>query len=220
MSGALLYEGIARIARHEVAARPVAAAGKVTSVFPNDGTTPDHAVSITLRESGLTLPRVPVTVSALGSASIPAVGDLVVVTFLEGDFNAPVVVGRLYHPDQQPPQHDAGQIVLRLPSGSSNPDLNCEIASDPVSVLLTLPGDVKLEVKEDNVTVAVGQIKLTLSASGGGRLVAEAGSTSITLKEDGDVSVKTQGNLALEATEIDIKAQAKVRIQGALVEIN
>jgi phage baseplate assembly protein gpV len=221
VSAALLFDGISRIARHEAAARPVASVGVVTSIFGNDGTSPDHAVSVKLRESGLVLPRVPVSVGAFGVAAIPSVGELVLVTFLEGDYNAPVMIGRLYHPDQNPPKHDEQQIVLRLPSGSDNPDLNCEIDSDPVKITLTMPGDVSLEIKEDTVTVAVGDIKLTLDAAGGGRLSAEAASTSITLKKDGDVAINSQqGKITLDGTEIDITAQGKVKISGATVEIN
>lgn len=221
MSTALLFDGIARIARHEAAARPVASVGVVTSIYGNDGTTPDHAVSVKLRESGLLLPRVPIAVGAFGLAAIPSVGELVLITFIEGDYNAPVVIGRLYHPDQNPPKHDEQQIVLRLPSGSDDPDLNCEIDSNPVKVTLTMPGDVSLEIKEDTVTVAVGDIKLTLDAAGGGRLTAEAASTSITLKKDGDIAISSQqGKITLDGTEIDITAQGRVKISGATVEIN
>ncbi len=221
MSTALLFDGIARIARHEAAARPVASVGVVTSSYANDGTTLDHAVSVKLRESGMVLPRVPIAVGTFGMAAIPSVGELVLVTFIEGDYNAPVVIGRLYHPDQNPPKHDEQQIVLRLPSGSDDPDLNCEIDSDPVKVTLTMPGDVSLEIKEDTVTVAVGDIKLTLDAAGGGRFSAEAASTSITLKKDGDVTISSQqGKIKLDGTEIDITAQGKVKISGATVEIN
>jgi phage baseplate assembly protein gpV len=222
VSAALLFDGIARIARHEAAARPVASAAVVTSIYASDGSSsPDHAVSVKLRESGLVLPRVPIAVGAFGLAAIPSVGELVLVTFLEGDYNAPVVIGRLYHPDQNPPKHDEQQIVLRLPSGSDDPDLNCEIDSDPVKVTLTLPGDVSLEIKEDTVTVAAGDIKLTLNASGGGSFSAEAASTSITLKKDGDVAISSQqGKITLDGTEIDIKATGKMKITGATVEIN
>lgn len=220
MSAALLFDGITRIARHEVVARPVACAAVVTSVFANDGTSPDHAVSVKLRESGLVLPRVPVAVGALGMAAIPSAGDLVLVTFLEGDYNAPVVIGRLYHPDQNPPKHDERQIVLRLPSGSDDPGLNCEIDSDPVKVLLKMPGDVQVEIKEESVTVAVGEIKLTLEAAGGGRMTAKAGSTSVTLKKDGDLAISSQAKITLDGAEIDITAQGKVKISGAMVEIN
>lgn len=52
MSAALLFDSITRIARHEAAARPVVCAGTVSNIFPNDGTTPDHAVSVKLRKVG------------------------------------------------------------------------------------------------------------------------------------------------------------------------
>jgi phage baseplate assembly protein gpV len=220
MSASLLFDSVSRIARHEASARPVAAAGIVTSIYPNDGATPDHAVTVKLRDSGLILPRVPVAVGAMGFASIPAVDDLVIVTFLEGDYHAPVVVGRLFHPEQEAPEHSNGQIVLRLPSGAAQPDLNCEINSEPVSLLLTLPGDVKMELQKDLIALTVGKIEVTLEAGGGGRLTAAAGGSSVTLKQDGDVSLKTSGKLKLEGSEVEIAGQAKVKITGAMVEIN
>lgn len=220
MSTALLFNSIARIARHEAAARPVASVGKVTSVFPNDGPPADHAVSVELRDSGIVLNRVPVAVGAMGFAAIPAVDDLVVVVFLEGDFHSPVVVGRLYHPDQEAPKHKDGQIVLRLPSGASSPDLECEIAGDPPSLKLTLPGDVLLELVEEKITLAVGDVKVTIDGGGGGRMELAAGETKITMKKDGDIQVKTSGKMKFEASEIELNGQAKVKITGGMVEVN
>ena len=216
MSAALLFDSVSRIARHEALARAVASVGVVTSIFPNEGV-PDHAVTVQLRDSGLVLPRVPVAVGAMGFAAIPAVDDLVLVAFLEGDLNAPVVVGRLYHPDQEPPKHKAGQLVLRLPSGASQPSLNCEINADPPSLLLTLPGDVKLEIVKGKLTVVVGDVNITLEGSG--RLTAAVGEASLTMKKDGSVAIKSQ-KFKLDATDVEISAQAKVKIKGSLVEIN
>jgi phage baseplate assembly protein gpV len=219
VSAPALYEAVARIARHEAAARPVACAGVVTSIFPNEGVA-DHAVTVELRESGLILPRVPVAVGALGFAAIPAVGDLVVVAFLDGDHHAPVVVGRLYHPDQEPPAHRDRQLVLRLPSGASPADLNCEITADPASLLLTLPGDVKVDIAKDRLTLAVGQVTVKLEGGGGGRLTVAAGGTSMTLKQDGDLALKSPAKITIEGSEVEIAGRAKVKISGALVEIN
>lgn len=219
MTAALLYDSVARIARHEAQARPVASVGVVTSQFAYEGT-PDHAVSVQLRDSGLVLPRVPVAVGALGFAAIPAVDDLVLVAFLEGDWQAPVVVGRLYHPDQQPPRHKAGQLVLRLPSGADEPQLACEIDADPARVQLQLPGDVQVTIEKDVLTLAVGKLKVAMEGAGGGRLTLAAGDTSITCKADGDLSLKTNAKLKLEASEIEIAGNAKVSISGAQVAIN
>lgn len=220
MSAASLFESMSRIARHEASARPFASVGKVTSLFPNDGPTPDHAVSVQLRDSGLVLSRVPVAVGALGFAAIPAIDDLVVVVFLEGDYHAPVVVGRLYHPDQEAPQHQDGQLVLRLPSGTSTPNLECEITGDPASLTLTLPGDVVVELLKQKIRMAVGDLALTLDGAGGGRATVVAGGSTITVKKDGEVSIKAAGKLTLEGTEVEITGQGKVKVTGATVEVN
>jgi phage baseplate assembly protein gpV len=219
VSAALLFDSVSRIARHEARSRPVACAGVVTSLFPNEGQ-PDHAVSVKLRETGLVLPRVPIAVGAMGFAAIPAVDDLVVVAFLEADYNSPVVVGRLYHPDQDPPKHNAQEMVLRLPSGASDPDLNVTVGSDPVVITITLPGDVKVEIKGETISLDAGETGMKIESSGGGRLTAKAGGTSVTLKKDGDVTVASKGKVKIEGTEIEIAGQGKVKITGAVVEIN
>jgi uncharacterized protein involved in type VI secretion and phage assembly len=219
VSTALLYDSVSRIARHEASARPTAAVGVVTSIFPNDGA-PDHAVTVRLRDSGLLLPRVPVAVGAMGFAAIPAVDDLVAIAFFDGSYDAPVVIGRLYHPDQEAPKHKDGQLVLRLPSGADPADLNCEINSDPVGILLTLPGDVKIEILEETISLAVGELSVKLEAAGGGRITAAAGGTKITMKQDGDLTLTSAAKVKIEGSEIEIAGQAKVKISGAVVEIN
>jgi uncharacterized protein involved in type VI secretion and phage assembly len=217
---AALFESIARIARHEAGARATAGVGKVVDLFTADGPVADHAVSVEMRDSGLVLPRVPVAVGVMGFAAIPAIDDLVLVVFLDGDYNAPVVVGRLYHPDQDPPEHGRDQIVLGLPSGSNDPDLRLLLESAEPSILLTLPGDVKLEIKDGVVTIAVGEMHVELRGSGGGRAEIAAGGAKLTLKQDGDVTIESPSTLALKASTIDIKADASVTIKGATVEIN
>lgn len=220
MSATALFSSISRIARHEASARPIASVGKVTGIHPNEAAPADHAVSVQLRDSGIILNRVPIAVGAMGFAAIPAVDDLVVIVFLEGDYHSPVVVGRLYHPDQEPPKHKDGQMVLRLPSGAATPDLECEITGDPPAVKLTLPGDVLIEIVKEKIIVGVGEIKATLDGAGGGRMELAAGSSKITMKKDGDVTVKAAGKLKLEATEIEIAGQAKVKVSGGVVEMN
>jgi hypothetical protein len=161
-----------------------------------------------------------VAVGAMGFAAIPAVEDLVLVTFVEGSYDAPVVIGRLYHPDQEPPRHKEGQLVLRLPSPSDTADLNCEINADPVSLLLTLPGDVKIEVLKETISLAVGDISVKLEAAGGGRVTTAAGGTQITMKTDGELTMKSAAKIKIEGAEIEIAGQGKVKISGAIVEIN
>ena len=215
-----LFDSVARIARHEAAARTVAAVGRVTDVFPAEGGAPDHAVTVELRGLGLVLPRVTIAVGVMGFAAIPAVGELVLVVFEQGDLHAPVVVGRLYHPDVEPPKHKEGQIVLRLPAGSSSPTLELEIDGEAPSIDLKLPGDVEVKLEEEKVSVAAGDLKVVLDGAGGGQVQVKAGGAALELKKDGDISLKTSGNLTLEATEITVKGSGKVTVKGGTVEIN
>ncbi|WOD39719.1 phage baseplate assembly protein V [Nodosilinea sp. E11] len=217
-----LYDSIARIARYEANARGVAAVGRVVSQLAaaEGAPSPDHGVTVELRDSGLVLPRVPIAVGALGFAAMPAVDDLVVVLFLDGDVNAPVVVGRLYHPDQNPPVHDNGQLVLHLPSGDSSPKLKLEVKGDTPSIRCELPDNVTLEILKDKVQVTVGEVQLSLQSSGGGRAEVAAGGSKITLKQDGNIVVKAAGDLVLEGTNVEISGSGNVKLRGAKVEVN
>jgi len=217
---AALFESVARIARHEAGARATAGIGKVVDLFPADGALKDHAVSVEMIATGLVLPKCPVAVGSMGYAAIPSVDDLVLVVFLDGDSNAGVVAGRIYHPDLEPPQHKRDQIVLALPAGSDPPDLSLLITSTEPSIELKLPGDVSLVLEQGKVTVTVDQIKFSLDSAGGGRAELAAGGSKLTLKQDGDITVQSAGKLVLKGTEVEIEGTGKVKVQGAVVEIN
>jgi phage baseplate assembly protein gpV len=217
---AALFESVARIARHEAAARAIAGIGKVVDLFPAGDALKDHAVSVEMIDTGLVLPKCPVAVGCMGFAAIPAVDDLVLVVFVDGDSNAGVVAGRIYHPDQEPPQHDRDQIVLALPAGSDPPDLSLLIKSTEPSISLKLPGDVSIEIEQGKVTVKVDQIDFTLDSAGGGRAELAAGGSKLTLKQDGDITLQSAGKLVLKGTEVEIEGSSKVKVQGATVEIN
>lgn len=218
MSAALLYDSIARIARHEAHARSIAAIGEVTNVYPADGAAKDHAVTVKLRESGLALPRVPVAVGVLGFAAIPSVGDLVVVAFADGDIHAPVVIGALYRSDVDPPAHKERQIVLRLPAGAADPAVSCEIAGDPATIKIALPNGVAVELTKGTIHLKADVAEATLDARG--RIDVKVGDASMTLKKDGGVQLKCT-DFKLDANgSIELKAAGPVKVKGATVELN
>ena len=98
--------------------------------------------------------------------------------------------------------------------------MECEITGDPAAVKLILPGDVLIEIVKEKVAINVGEIKATLDGAGGGRMELAAGSSKITMKKDGDVTVTAAGKLKLEGNEVEISGQAKVKVSGGAVEIN
>ncbi len=221
MSGAL-FDSVTRIARHEAGARALPAVGVVVETYGASGAAPDHAVTVELRDSGLVLPQVPVAVGMLGAAALPAVDDLVVVAFLEGDHNAPVVIGRIYS-DALPPPTDAtdGKLAVGLPPGSDPPDLKLVVETDGSTATLEVGSEpVKVLADADQLQVTVGALELTITKSGGGRAELKAGGSALTLKEDGDVTLKTSGKLTLEGSEVEVKGSSKVKVSGGTVELN
>lgn len=217
MTSADLFDSVARIARHEVAARPTAATALVTAVHGPGGAA-EHAVDLRLRDEGTALHRVPVAVGALGTVVTPMVGDLVVVVFTDGDVHGAVVVGRLHHTDLAPPAHADGQLVLALPPGR-DPTVACTV--DPGEPTLRLRvGEVEVEITAQLVTITSGDLGVELDGGGAGVARLKVGQAELTLAGGGDVSLSTTGTLTLEGTNVEIKGQAKVGVTGGVVDIN
>ena len=216
MSG--LVEAVARIARHESAARAVASVGQVTEAHSGDA---EHAVTVRLRDTGLVLSKVPVAVGILGYTAIPAVDDLVLVVFCEGDRNAPVVVGRLYHPGLNPPDHADGQVVLSLPAGEAEPKVRVLVEPGENRAVIEIGGEMRAEITDALVQLRIDdELSAKVDSVGGGRVELSAGGSSLVLKKNGDVTLKAAGKLELSGTEVAVSGTAKVAVKGAIVELN
>ena len=215
----LLYDAVARIARHEADARSWVTIGTVTEAHTSVAGSHDHAVSVELRDSGVVVPRLPVAVGALGFVAIPAVGDLVVVAFADGDPHAGIVVGCLYHRDLQPPEHATGTLVLQLPPGSDDPAVDLQV--DPSTPVVTLTvGDTVIELTKDKATLTIGDCELVVDGASPGTVTAKASDSVLTLGGNGEVSIEASTKLMLKAPEIVIDGSSKVKLSGAAVEMN
>jgi phage baseplate assembly protein gpV len=216
---AALFDSVSRIARHEAAARSIAAIGAVVDVFDGDGDPPDHAVTVQLRETGLLLPKVPIAVTVPGQAATPRAGDLVVVVFADGDINAPVVIGSLYHADLAPPEHGDGDVVIALPAGAQQPNFRAVLRGGDPRLTITM-GDVEVVADDRKFHVKTGDAQATVESAGGGRIELKIGDASLTVTGRGDVTLETSGTLSLRATDIDIKGNGSVSISGPQVKVN
>jgi hypothetical protein len=224
-----LYDSVDRIVRHRVLQHATSGVGRVVETHPAGAADapPNHAVSVEMRDTGLVLPEVPVVVGAMGFANLPRLDDLVLVIFTDGDFNAPLVAGCIYTPEQQPPEHEDGQLVFRSPAGQATGDLNLVVALDEPSIKLDLPGDFELSLSKGEAILRVGDMKLTLSGSGNGEALLEAGSASMRMKNGqsieltaNEISLKADTNLKFEAAQVDIKGSGTVNISGGMVNLN
>jgi phage baseplate assembly protein gpV len=143
-----------KVAEQEAQRMSLLELGVVTEVFPHaaDSDKDNYQCSVKLKNrrkpdgSDFELRKVPVATQHIGLANIPNVDDLVVVGFVSGNINAPIVLGRLYNDEDVPPKNDAGQVIL----------------TSFESITMTTKGGTKIEVDKDgNVTIeAKGDVKV------------------------------------------------------------
>ena len=198
-----LLATLRRIVQEELAAVRTAELAVVQDIHPHasDGDKDNYACTVALRDSGIVLKQVPVASARAGFASIPAVGQLVLVQFVGGDINAPVVTGSLYNDEDRPPVNDDGQVVLHLPQGAGD--------DDAVHVAITSESERKLELKLGStlaITLADDDPVVVIDVGGG--------KATLQIDSDGAVTVKSQGDLKLEGNGISVKAQANLTLEG------
>lgn len=202
-----LFESIQQIVREEVGRMRTAELATVQKQHPHSssGDSDNYACTVVLRDSGIVLARVPVATERIGSASIPAVGELVLVQFLNGDINAPVIVGRLYNDADRPPPNDDGQAILHLPLGASDDQaVHVEVHSDTRKAIVKLGSGLDLTVQDDDPVVKVdvaGQAKLEIGKDGSIKIESQ---TAISIKGGSDVKIEASGQLTLKGATVNI----------------
>lgn len=211
-----LYETIRRIVQEELRQVRTAELAIVQEQHPHasDSDSDNYACTVQLRDSGIVLRQVPVATQRIGSVSIPAVGELVLVQFVGGDINAPIITGRLYNDEDRPPVNDDGQAILHLPLGAGDSDaVHVELHSgDTRELVVTLGGGISITIRDDDpvveLTVDGGSATLTIDRDG-----------AVTLESQGDIALKG-GNVSVEGNEVTITAQGKLTLKGQMINLN
>lgn len=162
---------------------------------------------------------------------MPDVNDEVLVTFLHGDFNQPVVLGGLWNgQDALPPEGKAAApnerpLVRTWHSRKGHwmamhdtADNKIEIVSKGGRSMTINDADSKLIIKTSNVTITLEDTKLEIKTSAD--VTVKAGS-NMTLESTANFKIKAGANLEIQANaNVDIKANAQVNVKGAMVNLN
>ncbi|NML13685.1 phage baseplate assembly protein V [Azohydromonas caseinilytica] len=154
---------IRAIVRDELAALRLPDIGVVTSVFAHEGDDDghNHECNVQLREGTLELRRVPIATPHIGMVSAPAVGDLVLLAYVNGDPNRAVVVGRLYSEKANPPKHAEKEWRIESPlRGVSS------IAIDKDESVVVTAGKTVLTVRKDGAVEIAGEAELKIEVKG------------------------------------------------------
>jgi uncharacterized protein involved in type VI secretion and phage assembly len=195
-----------RVAVQEITQQRTTHLGKVTATFPHasDDDNNNYEVSVKLKHEDLELARVPLAVPHIGVAAPPRVGDLVLVQFINGDLNQPVVTGRFYTEEgpNRPPLHKDGEVLFEH-RGSNNKLNHLRFAEDGSVIIqqdVTKP--------EDN-----SKAKATIKIAGDtGDIVLQAGADiTITLKNDSEIEIKANNKpVKIECSKLTVEGPMDV----------
>lgn len=206
------YQDLRRIIREEMGRLALPELAVVQEVHPAD---PDnYACTVHLRDTGVVLSKVPMMTLRKGVVSIPDVGDLVLVQYLGGSANAPVIVGSFYNDEDRPPENAEGEARLRLPGDAGDGDgVDVHVKSaDTALTTLKLGSSLEITLQDDDPVVSIDV--------GGGQ-------AEISIASDGTLTLKSQKDLVLEGNEVTIKgtnitaeAQAQMTLKGGVINLN
>ena len=132
---------------------------------------------------------VPVAGGSYGAVFLPDVGDQVVIGFIAGDPNYPVVLGSLYHSGSQPADQpvEGGAVKRWTITGHQGTRVAIDESSGP-TVTLETPGGVKVEVSDD-----------------GSKVTATNGSGTIEITP-AEISIQTGGTVNVQASKVEVSA--------------
>jgi phage protein D len=155
--------------------------------------------------------------SRAGAFFVPEVGDEVLVGFEQGDVNTPVVIGSLYNGMAKPDPivsdpFDNGRVKVRGIVSRDGHHILFADGGNPASGILLRTNDAKQGLvlnQKEGFAQMIGDPKLTIEAY-----------QTLEITSHGDISIKAEGSLKVEAQSVAIKSTGVVDIDGAQIQLN
>ena len=150
-----------------------------------------------------------------GFIAVPDVGDEVLVAFINGNFDQPVVLGGLWNGQDKIPPETAGASSNERPkvrewrSRTGHRVVQYDNSEKKIEIVSAGGLSVTLNDQDKNVVIKSAQVNLTLEDN------------KLTVESSTEVDIKAQTNIKIEASgNVDIKAGGQVNIKGSVVNLN
>jgi phage baseplate assembly protein gpV len=195
---------IKKIAEEEVKKQRIMDLAVVSSIYPHasQGDNDNYECDVRLKNGGSELRRVPIVTPHIGLTHVPNIGDLVLIGYIGGSVNMPVILGSLYNDDQRPPANDAGEIVYESPDPQK---------SGLRRLYMKFPSGITLTIDDDLIKAETGSVTLQMDTKGAASLKTTNGFT-LDVSNSGDLKISSPGTVDIQGTTVNIK--------GGTVNIN
>lgn len=185
-----IIELIRRVVRQELAGRRDSLLGVVTAatVHTDKDDENNYEANVRLKHEDLELRKVPLAAGHMGMAAPPKAGDLVLVQFVNGDLNQPLITGRFYHADERPPLHRQDDILFEQRVAADGTLNHLRFTPDGA---IYLQRDVK---KPEDNSDAAASIKIDKN----GDMEIKSGAVVITVTHDEAITIADKAGSSIE----------------------
>lgn len=134
-----------------------------------------------------------------GAFFIPQVGDEVLVTFVNGDARAPIVIGSLWNGADAPPESLSGRVDRWTITGKAGTKISIVEESDATA---------KIKCETPN------GVSLLMTDEGGGKVEIVCAGNTIKIESSG-ISVQAAAKVSVQAPNVEVSA-AMVKVDAAM----
>lgn len=155
-----IIQTIQMIVREELRKIHIMELGIITSVFPHSSESDkqNYECNVRIKDKGVELRRVPVATQHIGLSNMLHTNDLVLISFINGDVNSPIIIGRLYNDQDRPPLSKMEEIVYK-PQYTKNTSLR--------RINLVLPEEIfNVTLYDDKMSIVIGRSSMYVDSDG------------------------------------------------------
>ena len=202
---------VRRVVSEEMAHSRGSLLAVVTEVFPNGDAKENnnYEINVRLKHEDLELRRVPVAVAHVGFVAPPRRGELVLVQFINGDLNQPVITGRFYTDEALAPLFKEEEILFEQRLSKDNVN---HLRFTPDGTIILQRGVTKPEDNSEATTT------VRIDGQSGDLTITMDKTVSVTIRNDTEIVIETKDKpvsvkcttMTVDCDEMTVKGKLNV----------
>lgn len=149
-----------------------------------------------------------------GTQFVPEIGDEVLVSFLNGDVETPIIMGSLWNEERMPPYNTSEENSMSAIKSKSGHELVFNDTQEDTSLKLQSAQEHKIILDDKNK-------KIIIEDNSGNHICIDSGANEIIINSSMNIKLTAGGNVDIKSdANITIEAAGVLTLSGSLVKIN